>query len=73
MFYVVATISIALGAFVLFRARAIRDFFLSSRYLSAWERRLLLVPGYVGSLRLVGAAWIAFGVFVFIVRLTSPK
>ncbi len=68
MIYVIAAIVMASGAFMVCRPEAIRDFALR---LSRWdfERRLYLAPAYLGSARLVGAAWIAFGVYVFIAHL----
>jgi hypothetical protein len=53
----------ALGLGLLFRAQAIRNS-LVKLYANPRITRHLQIPGYVLSMRLVGAGWFAFGIFI---------
>jgi len=54
----------ALGLGLLCRAQAIRNW-LVKLYANPQITRHLQMPGYVLGMRLVGAGWFAFGIFVF--------
>jgi len=54
----------ASGLGLLFRAQAIRNW-LIELYADPRITAHLQIPGYVLSMRLVGAGWLAFGVFIF--------
>jgi hypothetical protein len=55
----------ASGLGLLFRGQAIRDWSIRL-YANPQITRHLQMPGYVLSMRLVGAGWFAFGVFILI-------
>jgi hypothetical protein len=53
----------ALGLGLLFRVQALRNW-LMKLYADPRITRHLQIPGYVLSMRLVGAGWFAFGIFI---------
>jgi hypothetical protein len=59
----IAVVIAALGLGLLFRAQAIRNW-LVKLYANPQITQHLQMPGYVLSMRLVGAGWFAFGIFI---------